>query len=184
MAKMSITTSFYAIFLVSIICASLANALSLDISDLRTNGNYTTNEICYIRYYGVSIYDDYGNKAYGIKLKPEDRASPLMCQNAFTRPLEDYSFFVHMLQVCENHNYNGTLDYCEELENAIERKAKMYRDYIESGGDLSDLMCCNTKDTEDGGYASGNKGSQTTVLERLQSKMRLIYRLLEREVSL
>lgn len=78
MAKMSITTGFFTIFLVSIICASLTTALSLDISDLKTNGNYTTNEICYIRYYGVSIYEEDGNKAYGIKEKPEDRASPLM----------------------------------------------------------------------------------------------------------
>lgn len=89
-----------------------------------------------------------------------------------------------MLQVCDNHNYNDTIDYCEELENAIERKAMMYRDSIESSRDLSELMCCNAKITQEEGHASGDKGSQFTVLERLQSKMRLFYRLLERGLSL
>lgn len=155
-APKSIRKSFFAIASMSIVYASLTNALLLDISDLKTNGNYTTNEICYIRYYGVAIYDEHGNKAYGIKQSPEDRASALISQNDFSRPLEDYSYFVHMLQICANHNYNSTVDYCAELENAIERKAKMYRDYIESGGDLSELMCCNTNATENGGHADGD----------------------------
>lgn len=156
----------------------------MDISDLKVDGNYTENEICYIRYFGVSLHDEYGYKAYGLKMSIDESAAALMGQKNYTGSLQDHAHFEMVLQESAIHNYNESTDYCEQLENAIERKAKHYRDYFESGsGDLSELICAGPlKDDDDRQVAD----HQSTMIfgKLLQDEKYTFYHTLEIKQSL
>lgn len=89
--------------------------------------NYTNNELCYIRLYGVSILDSNGNKAFGLKESIDIPGIPFLTKGEFNRPIGSKDDFYRMFQISDIHNFDNNTDYCEELRGAVERKVAYLR---------------------------------------------------------
>lgn len=111
----------------------LALTIPYPLNDVFSNSNFTDNEICYIRLYGVTILDGESRKAYGLKQDYNTRSTGLLWQEGFEGLKGDRLTFRWVLANSDLHEYDDSRDYCEELTAAITRKAKWIKLQLESG---------------------------------------------------
>lgn len=132
---------------------------------VQTN-NYTNNEICYLKYYGVAIYDTLGNKAYGLKEKMNVTATPFISGGGFKKMVGSKVEFYRILEQSDLHNYDNKTDYCGLLRTAIERKVSYLKsiNYYNSKESLSNTYHTAGGDTED--VAELHARSEVSTLER------------------
>lgn len=120
-----------------LLAACLANVLGamdavpFTTHDIVTAANFTDQELCYIRLYGVGLRDANNKRAYGLKFSFDVETIALMAEPSFAGDIGGKDVFLDVISRSDLHNYNSTKDYCNELAYLLTRKAKIRKEIWE-----------------------------------------------------
>lgn len=128
--KRWITILYYYFIISSVV------ALPFNISDIVEASNYTNNELCYIKYHGISIRDNQGIKGYGIWNFTNGIAVPLLSPVGYTKTVGTKDNFTSLVAQYGIYIYDPSVDYCTVLEEALYKKYLIQKAYIDKHGYL------------------------------------------------